>query len=304
VKLFISWSGRRSQTLAEFLKDWFEQVIPNGVDVFVSSQNIQKGGRGLNTIAQELESGDYGVVIVTAETQHSPWISFEAGALSKSITGAHVAPLLIDLAESDVTGPLAQFQMTRANDRGDVRKLVADMNIATGQPLPERSLNVLFDNTWASFATAVDAAQTPAEDAPQERSERDMVAELLDHVRDLRRDVSSNFASERARAKRVEKQEAELADELSFWISGRTRIRFTQSVNGDIFAAEVTVDEVEGVPTDEPDGEELQRIADEWDVSITIYSGGRIYRISPEVESTRPLSKAERVAKLRKVRSS
>lgn len=40
MRLFISWSGNRSRVLAEFLKDWFEQIISSGVDVFVSSQNI------------------------------------------------------------------------------------------------------------------------------------------------------------------------------------------------------------------------------------------------------------------------
>lgn len=287
VKVFISWSGQRSRTFAEFLKTWLEQIVPNGVEAFVSSQNIEKGSRGLNTIAQELEAGDYGVIVTTADTQHAPWIGFEAGALSKSVSGSHVAPLLIDLAESDVTGPLAQFQMTRANDRVDVRKLVDDLNSATGNPVPDASLNILFDSTWDAFSDAVRAAQTPIAEVPEARGERDMLAELLDHVRDLRRDMRRAQQRDRRELARQEAIERDIADELSFWLNGRTSIRFTYGSGSKIVSADVSI-APGSTPDPQPDGARMQELADRWNIAITVYSDAGMFMIRPDMGESDP----------------
>lgn len=282
MKVFISWSGQRSQRFAEFLKSWLEQVVPNGISAFVSSQNIEKGTRGLNTIAQELEAGDYGIIVTTADTQHAPWVGFEAGALSKSVSGSHVAPLLIDLAESDVTGPLAQFQMTRANDRVDVRKLVDDLNAATGNPVPDASLTILFDSTWDKFSQAVQEAQTPPDEAPDIRGERDMLAEVLDHVRDLRRDMRRSLMRDRHQERSREALERDLAGEISFWLSGRTSIRFAYGAASRIISADVSV-AADSTTNPEPDGVKMQEIADKWNIAMTIYTDAGMFIIRPAV---------------------
>ena len=47
---------------------------------------------------------------VTRENYLTPWINFEAGALSKAFGHARVVPRLLDMPISDLTGPLVQFQ--------------------------------------------------------------------------------------------------------------------------------------------------------------------------------------------------
>src|SRR4051794_8953617 len=98
-KVFISWSGAYSRAIAAAVRDWipllFDTVTP-----FMSDHDIAAGERGLTVIETELEGTQFGIIVVTEENQHAPWLNFEAGALSKIITQdrkQRVAPLLVDL---------------------------------------------------------------------------------------------------------------------------------------------------------------------------------------------------------------
>jgi hypothetical protein len=93
VKVFLSWSGDVSRQVAGLLREWLPLVI-NEIEPFMSSEDIDKGTRGLNIIASELQDSDHGVVVVTEENFERPWINFEAGALSKVVEGSRVTPLL------------------------------------------------------------------------------------------------------------------------------------------------------------------------------------------------------------------
>ncbi len=52
------------------------------------------------------------------ENVSSPWILFEAGALSKSMLDSKVIPLLFGLEQSDLSGPLSQFQAQKFEETG------------------------------------------------------------------------------------------------------------------------------------------------------------------------------------------
>ena len=59
---------------------------------YISSEDIAEGARWSTEIAKELESSNFGIIFVTKENVHSPWINFEAGALSREIEKSHVTP--------------------------------------------------------------------------------------------------------------------------------------------------------------------------------------------------------------------
>src|SRR4051812_8769555 len=123
MKIFISWSGKRSQQVAEGLRDWLPMVIQT-IDPYVSSEDIEKGARWGSDIAGELQESQFGILCITPENVGAPWLNFEAGALSKSIETGRVMPVLFGMARADVPqGPLVQFQSTLA-DNGDLWKLV------------------------------------------------------------------------------------------------------------------------------------------------------------------------------------
>ena len=121
----------------------------------MSSHDIPKGERWLAALGKELEQSRFGLICLTPESLASDWISFEAGAISKHLDRAFVAPLLLGLSPDDVDGPLAQFQLTSFNQtevRQLVSSIVAQMSPTTGPVLWE----VPFTSHWRALARAID----------------------------------------------------------------------------------------------------------------------------------------------------
>ena len=79
---------------------------------YVSSEDIDKGARWSTDIANELSDSTFGILCVTRENINEPWLTFEAGALSKSMENAYVSPFLFDIKQSEIDGPILQFQST------------------------------------------------------------------------------------------------------------------------------------------------------------------------------------------------
>ncbi|WP_406297026.1 TIR domain-containing protein [Embleya sp. NBC_00888] len=187
MKVFLSWSGERSRQVAEALKYWIPDVIQE-IDPWVSSQDIAKGGKGIEEITHELAATDFGIICVTPENEASRWINFEAGSLAKQFAIAHVAPFLIDMKIADLTGPLAKFQATVGESRDDVRKLIGDMNKASaGRVVAEDRLERSFARSWPELEGALqEARRTSLPEGLQNsinRSEAEMLEEILLLVR-------------------------------------------------------------------------------------------------------------------------
>ncbi|MER7579979.1 TIR domain-containing protein [Kitasatospora sp. NPDC097691] len=182
LKVFLSWSGETSRRVAELLKGWLPDVL-QALDPWVSSQDISKGSRASREISDELEGANFGIICVTAGSQQSQWVNFEAGALSKQISEAHVMPFLIDLKPTDLTGPLAQFQATSSQSRDDVLKLVLDLNNALREAAvaPDR-VRRTFDRYWPDLEKELGEIRSGgAADSNLEprRPQAEMVEEVL-----------------------------------------------------------------------------------------------------------------------------
>jgi hypothetical protein len=102
-----------------------------------------------------------GVICLTEENKHAPWVLFEAGALSRGLTKNRVAPLLIDLSPQDVQGPLANFNLS-GNTKDEIAKLVKMINKEAEKPLAEQRLQASFDRCWDEFRTKFDALRPEA----------------------------------------------------------------------------------------------------------------------------------------------
>lgn len=116
----------RSHGIANCLKDWLEVVLPY-CQAWVSSRDIDSGARWAVDVANKLNESDLGIICLTKDNMHSPWILFEAGALSNRIDNPRVCTFLIDLDISDVKEPLAQFYHTKATETG-IKKLIESIN--------------------------------------------------------------------------------------------------------------------------------------------------------------------------------
>jgi len=111
MKVFLSWSGEQSHKVAVVFRDWFPSVIQSSVP-YVSSEDIDKGARWSTDIATELEDSTFGILCVTKDNLNAPSLTFEAGALSKTMDKAFVSPFLFNIKRSEVDGPILQFQST------------------------------------------------------------------------------------------------------------------------------------------------------------------------------------------------
>ena len=149
MKIFISWSGARSEALAGALREWFPLVL-HYVEPWLSKSDIQAGERWSVEIAKELEACNFGIICVTKENVAAPWILFEAGALAKSMQDGRVIPLLLDLDVKDISGPLAQFQTKKA-DNGGIKDLALSLNKASTTPVPEAQLEKLLVALWGDL---------------------------------------------------------------------------------------------------------------------------------------------------------
>lgn len=187
MEVFISWSGERSKSVAEALRSWLPKII-NAVRPWLSSADIDKGARWSADVAAKLEASQIGIICLTASNMHSDWVLFEAGALSKTIQNTHVCPILIGLEPSDVHGPLAQFQATRAN-RDEIKKLLVTINAALGEKaLPDSHLDEAFDMWWPKLDDVLKKLPLDKSGAKPHRLERDILEEILALVRSQARE--------------------------------------------------------------------------------------------------------------------
>lgn len=93
MKVFISWSGDLSKRLAEALRDWFPDVI-QVIETFFTPADVDKGSLWESEIAGQLETSDFGILVLTPTNTSAPWLVFEAGALSKHRGKARVMAVL------------------------------------------------------------------------------------------------------------------------------------------------------------------------------------------------------------------
>jgi hypothetical protein len=189
VKVFISWSGEPSQSIARVLRDWLPTVVQH-VEPWMSDEEIKSGTRWNEEVAKALDGTDFGIVCVTASNQHRPWLMFEAGALAKRLDVGQLVPLCINLSPAEVTGPLEAFQ-ARCLDELGMRRLVQDMMTLREKPPAQAQIDQLFQAMWPALESHVSEAkqQSPSPQNPQ-RTTKEMLEELVDRVRRMEREYS------------------------------------------------------------------------------------------------------------------
>jgi hypothetical protein len=190
MRVFISWSGEPSRSIAKALRKWLPMVVQH-VDAWMSDEDIHSGARWNDAIAETLDDTNFGIVCATRGNQSAPWLIFEAGALAKSVDKAKVVPLCIDLAPSEITGPLAAFQ-GRSLDARSVRRLVHEISAASEKPMNNLALDDLFDAMWPNLNSSIEMARQKAPAKPARRRQPDdMLSEIVESVRRIERYIDS-----------------------------------------------------------------------------------------------------------------
>lgn len=188
MKVFLSWSGDLSHKTAIIFRDWLPSVIQSIVP-YVSSEDIDKGARWSTDIAKELEDSTFGILCVTKENVHAPWLTFEAGALSKTMEKASVSPFLFDIKRSEVSGPILQFQST-IFDKEDIKKLVFSLNKACGtETLADDRLEKAFQVWYPTLEEQLKnlLESRPTQPQPEPKIPENGASEILEEILDLTR---------------------------------------------------------------------------------------------------------------------
>ena len=192
MKVFFSWSGRQGQQIAGVLREWLPGVL-QAVRPYFSPEDLKAGSRWSPEIANQLEACSMGVIIVTAESKHAPWLMFEAGAISKKVSEASVCPILFGLKIADLDGPLSQFQSVNFS-KDDIERVVSTMNDKLADARLDPSvLKIVFEKFWPDLETKIEAVITAKRETrglPKGREDRELLEEMLSLLRDLSRGPS------------------------------------------------------------------------------------------------------------------
>jgi hypothetical protein len=197
MKVFISWSGDLSRQVAHLLREWISDVL-QGVDVWCSTEDIERGSQWFGDIGKTLEETNVGIVCITRENKDAPWILFESGALSKGLSTSRVTPLLIDIAPTDLTPPLSMFNATAPtkNSMMDLIKMINKQRKETA--LPDNKVETSFEMWWSKFEIPFNNIRKSLvpKKPPTRRPIEDMVDEILETVRSLQMQMQHQSFSE------------------------------------------------------------------------------------------------------------
>lgn len=135
--VFDCWSGERSRAVAKAMRWLLNELFNDDIHVFFS-EDINKGKVWFEEVQENLSRARAAILCLTPENIDSPWLHFEAGALSVGLAQRNpsenarrrvVFPYLLDVDPRSLAGgPLASFQGTHAT-REDTMRLMTDLAV-------------------------------------------------------------------------------------------------------------------------------------------------------------------------------
>lgn len=218
MKIFLCWSGARSKQIAGILRNWLPNVI-QGLKPWMSEEDIKKGEKWASELGEELQSTNFGIVCLTPENKSDDWILFEAGSLSKQIKGSYVVPYLFGLNPSDLTGPFALFQVAKSTKEDTLRVINSINDAQVDNKLTSQQIHSSFEKWWPDLERELSSLPEPEDDAKApERSNEDILEEILIRVRNLPREVTRIVEISRVPSKY--RQVKAFRDEMKLLLTG------------------------------------------------------------------------------------
>jgi hypothetical protein len=155
MNILISWSGEKSKAVATLLRDWLPSIVQMAKP-WMSAADIRPGHQWSTELFNRLKNTNFGILCLTEQNLHAPWIQFEAGALSKSVGESKVIPYLIDVEPEVLIGsPLSHFQAVNA-DKDGTKALVKAIAESLGEHSPEAGvIDKLFQRTWPGLSKKI-----------------------------------------------------------------------------------------------------------------------------------------------------
>jgi len=194
MKVFISWSGELSEKIGKIFRKWMPKVIQS-IQPYFTPSDIEKGSKWDNEISTELSECNTGIIILTENNLKRQWLMFEAGALSNKLDKSRVCPILFNVDNSDLTGPLATFQTTEFK-KNEIRQLMSDINMRCGEDKVDKDVfEESFEMFWPNLKEKVakeikNNNKSKDSDKSNKRTDREILKEVLEITRMLSRQNS------------------------------------------------------------------------------------------------------------------
>jgi hypothetical protein len=145
--------------MAHGLYSWLGKVI-HFARPFLSSDDIQAGERWDDILGKQLSGSDFGILCITPKSEASPWMLFEAGALSGSYGNPkRVVPYVLGMDAGELKPPLSRFNAVHADQDGTFKLLDSLNKTPRGQLLSNEVLKATFEVFWPEMKEALEAAK-------------------------------------------------------------------------------------------------------------------------------------------------
>ncbi len=179
-KVFISWSGEKSQKIGKALNDLLPSVL-QFVRPYYSPDDIEKGSKWTSEITKALSECDVGIICLTRDNLDKAWILFESGAISKKFGDSNVCTALFGLEPSEVTAPLSLFQTTKFK-KEDFLKLIHTINKCNkDNALQDKVVDQVFEKWWPDLEKQIEEILSQSDGPKQEvRDQREILEEILE----------------------------------------------------------------------------------------------------------------------------
>ena len=161
-RVFISWSGSLSHIVAEALHQYLTIILPS-VETWISSVDIVAGNRWEVELNDKLRASVFGIICITRENMMSAWMSYEAGAIAHTRGFSDegfdtVYPLLVDLRDNEVKGPLSRLQCKELSAQA-IREIGRRVNEVLSGEIDIDRLDRSVDLVWPKIEAVRDAAR-------------------------------------------------------------------------------------------------------------------------------------------------
>lgn len=185
MNIFISWSGVTSMLIAEKLKRFIPRIIQSAKPYY--SPDMDKGIKWEAELNEKLRECVVGLICLTKDNTEKPWILFEAGALSNRFESSKVCSIAFGIKKSEITRPLSTFQLTEF-EKSDFLKLLKSINssletLAIDEIVLEESFDAFYPKFEEEVQEILKNGVNEEMDIKPERSEKDILEEILDLVR-------------------------------------------------------------------------------------------------------------------------
>ena len=149
LKVFISYSGDLSKSIAKEFNNWFREFIY--VDTYFLEEDIGLGQHMHEKLEEELEKTSFCIIFLTPDKINSEWMLWAAGMLSGKRSRIQTCVLTFNIPIKEVPEQLKVF-INIEYSKDSIHKLLELINNEhSNKAIPKEQLNSIIENNWVSL---------------------------------------------------------------------------------------------------------------------------------------------------------